>query len=76
MLQKEYSAILLENNNVVAFSDYWFLYNNDKCRFNCVNCEHEREELIKLEREKTKMALFGNSLKDKMKKAASCFLVT
>ena len=76
MLQKEYSAILLEKNNVVAFSVYWYLYSNDDCRFNCENYEYERERLIKLETKETKTESFGNSLKDKIKKAASCFSVT
>ena len=76
MLQNEYSAILLQNKNVLAFSKSFHIDDNQNCHFGCLIYEHERKELIKLEIEKTKVGSSGNSLKDKMKKAASCFLVT
>ena len=76
MLQGKYSKIVLENYNVIAFSDSCFTGLNGDWNFGGKYYMLEREKLIKLETKEKKTESFGNSLKGEIKKAASCFLVT
>ena len=77
MLQGDYSAILLQENNVIGFCTRSTICPDNQIRiFWCYNYANEKERLIALEREKTKMESFRNSLKDTKNKAASCFSVT
>ena len=77
MLQSDRSAILLQNNNVLAFCSFSTIGTDNKIPvFGCYNYANEREDLIDLKKKETKMESIRSFFKDAAKKGASVFKVT
>ena len=74
IFQIDNSAILLENNNVLAFCHYMSSHDGT-ADFACVNYKDDREGIIKLEKEKPKMGFCG-LFRKKEKKTSSALQVT
>ena len=77
MLQRDCSAILLHNNNVLAFCSFSTIGTDDKIPiFGCYNYANEREDLTNLKKEETKTKSIRSFFKDAAKTGASVFKVT
>ena len=72
MLQKDCSAILLQDNNVLAFCTYSTISANDEIPiFGCYNYANELESLINLKKKQSLRESIGNIFTGGKKKTAS-----